>query len=41
MEEKAIPKRMLKWRLYSKRKKGRPRLRWLGDGDSDLKKLKV
>jgi hypothetical protein len=39
MEDKAMPKRMLKGRLYSKRK-GRPRLRWLDDV-SDLKNMKV
>jgi hypothetical protein len=36
MEDNAMPKRMLKGRLYSKRRKGRPRMRWL-----DLKKMKV
>jgi hypothetical protein len=41
MEDKAMSKRMLKERLYSKRKKGRPRLRWLDDVASDLKKMKV
>jgi hypothetical protein len=40
MEDKAMLKRMLKGRLYSKRRKGRPRLRWLDD-ESDLKKMKV
>jgi hypothetical protein len=32
---------MLKGRLYSKRRKGRPRIRWLHDVESDLKKMKV
>jgi hypothetical protein len=41
MEDKAVPKRMLKGRLYSKGRKGRPRLRWLDDIESDLKKMKV
>jgi hypothetical protein len=36
-----MPKRMLKRRLYSKRRKGRPRMRWLDDVESDLKKMKV
>jgi hypothetical protein len=36
-----MPKRMLKGRLYSKRRKGRPRMRWLDDVESDLKKMKV
>jgi hypothetical protein len=38
--ENAMPKRMLKERLYSKRRKGRPRMRWLDDVESDLKKMK-
>jgi hypothetical protein len=29
---------MLKGRLYSKRRKGRPRMRWLDDVESDLEK---
>jgi hypothetical protein len=41
IEDNAIPKRMLKGRLYSKRRKGRPRMRWLDDVESDLKKMKV
>jgi hypothetical protein len=31
MEDNAMPKRMLKGRLYSKRRKERPRMRWLDD----------
>jgi hypothetical protein len=34
MEDNAMPKRMLKGRLYSKRRKGRPRMRWLDDVES-------
>jgi hypothetical protein len=41
MEDNAIPKRMLKGRLYSKRKKGRSWMRWLDDVESDLKKMEV
>jgi hypothetical protein len=37
MEDNAMPKRMLKGRLYSKRRKGRPRMRWLDDVESDSK----
>jgi hypothetical protein len=37
MEDDAMPKRMLKERLYSKRRNGRPRMRWLDDVESDLK----
>jgi hypothetical protein len=36
-----MPKRMLKGRLCSKRRKGRPRMRWLDDVESDLKKMRV
>jgi hypothetical protein len=31
---------MLKGRLYFKRRKGRPRMRWLDNVESDLKKMK-
>jgi hypothetical protein len=41
LEDNAMPKRMLKGRLYSKRRKGRPRMRWLDDVESDLKKMEV
>jgi hypothetical protein len=41
MEDNAVPKRMLKERLYSKTRKGSPRKRWLDDVESDLKKMKV
>jgi hypothetical protein len=41
MEDNAFPKRTLKGRLYSKRRKGRTRMRWLDDVESDLKKMKV
>jgi hypothetical protein len=40
MEENARPKRILKGRLYSKGSKGRPRMRWLDDVESDLKKMR-
>jgi hypothetical protein len=41
MEDNATPKRMLKGRLYSIRRKGRPRMRWLEYIESDLKKMEV
>jgi hypothetical protein len=40
MEDNAMLKGMLKGRLYSKRRKGRPRMRWLDDVKSDLMKMK-
>jgi hypothetical protein len=41
MEDNAMPKRMLKERLHSKIRKGRPRMIWLDDFESDLKKMTV
>jgi hypothetical protein len=41
MEDNAMQKRMLKGRLHSKRRKGRPRMRWLDDVESDFKKMEV
>jgi hypothetical protein len=41
MEDNVMLKRMLKGKLYSKRRKGRPRMRWLDDVESDLKKIEV
>jgi hypothetical protein len=32
---------MLKGRMYSKRRKGRPRMRWLDNVENDLKKMEV
>jgi hypothetical protein len=41
MEDNTVPKRMLKGTLYSRRRKGSPRMRWLDDVVNDLKKMKV
>jgi hypothetical protein len=41
INDNAMPKRMLKGILYSRRRKGRPRMRWLDDVESDLKKMEV
>jgi hypothetical protein len=41
MEDNEMPKRMLKGRLYSIRRKRRPRRRWFDDVKSDLKKMEV
>jgi hypothetical protein len=41
MEDSAIPKRMLKGRLFSKRRKGKAGMRRLDDVESDLKNMKV
>jgi hypothetical protein len=36
-----MPKRMIKGKLYSKIRKGRPRTRWFDDAESDLKNMMV
>jgi hypothetical protein len=41
MEDNATPKRMMKDKLHSTRRKGRRRMRWLDDVESDLKRMKV
>jgi hypothetical protein len=41
LETNAVPKRILKGRLYSKQREGRPRMRWLDDVESDFKKMEV
>jgi hypothetical protein len=41
MEANTMPKRMLKGRLYLKRRKGRPRMGWLDNVESELKKMEV
>jgi hypothetical protein len=40
VEDNTVPKKMLKRRLYSKRRKGRLWMRWLDDVESDFKRLR-
>jgi hypothetical protein len=41
MNGTAMPKRMLRGKIYITRKIGKPRLRWLEDVDDDLPKMKM
>jgi hypothetical protein len=41
MDEMAMPKRVLKRKLYAKRRIGRPRLRWTDDVTDDLRKMGI
>jgi hypothetical protein len=36
MEEKRIPKRVLKWKPVSRRNRGRPKKRWVEDIEEDI-----
>jgi hypothetical protein len=39
MDEMAMPRRVLKGKLYAKRRTGRPRIRWTDDVTYDLRKM--
>jgi hypothetical protein len=41
MDETAMPKRVLKGKLYATRRIGRPRIRWLEDVIADLRKMGI
>jgi hypothetical protein len=41
MDEMAMPKRVLKRKLYANRRIGRPRLRWTDDVTDDLRKMGI
>jgi hypothetical protein len=41
MEAGAMPRRMMEGRLFTGRRKGRPRLRWIDDVVADLRVMKI
>ena len=41
MDETAMSKRVLKGKLYTKRRTGRPRIRWLEDVITDLRRMGI
>ena len=41
MDETAMPKRVLKGKLYAMRRTGRPRIRWLEDVITDLRRMGI
>jgi hypothetical protein len=41
MDETAMPKRVLKGKLYAKRRIGRPRLKWMDDVTDDLRRMGI
>jgi hypothetical protein len=41
MDETAMPRRVLKGKLYAKRRMGRPRLRWMDDVTDDLRRMGI
>jgi hypothetical protein len=41
MEAGAMPRRMMEGRLFTGRRKGRPRLRWMDDVVADLRAMRI
>ena len=41
MQDIAIPKKMMYGKLYATRRRGRPKMRWLDDVSTDLRKMEI
>jgi hypothetical protein len=41
MEDSRIPKRVMRDKVYTRRKRGRPKVRWLDDFQEDLREMGI
>jgi hypothetical protein len=41
MEDSRMPKRVMREKIYTRRKRGRPKVRWLNDVQEDLREMRI
>jgi hypothetical protein len=41
MEDSRMPKRVMREKIYTRRKRGRPKVRWRGDVQEDLREMGI